>query len=164
MEKGKGKMLVKANGEKFIPSFRIHTQALSVGFVISGKKNFNSSTQILAPPSFHSLRKLSHENDSTIKTNLNWSGRNFLSFWLHFLTPHFLWILSKNLRHRAMNNSQVDIKSFFVELTTIFSSCGGEKVWNGDENENENFEIASNKYSAQFCGNMAFKMKLQHLA
>lgn len=103
----------------------VHTHSLTTAWVVCniGKEklqlvNSNLSSSV--------LWKLSHENDSTIKTNLNWSGRNFLSFWLHFLTPHFLWILSKNLRHRAMNNSQVDIKSFFFELTTIVSSCGGD--------------------------------------
>lgn len=102
-----------------------HTYTLWVWLVISGKKNFNSSTQIFAPSSFHSLRKLSHENDSTIKTNLNWSGENFLSFWLHFLTPHFLMnFIQKFTTSSYEQFPQVDTKSFFLtKLTTIFSSC-----------------------------------------
>lgn len=111
---------------------------------------------------------MSFWNDSTIKTNLNWSGRNFpfLLTAFHSLTPHsfkFLWILSKNLRHQAQflseYNSQVgsrrgsveecERESAFIELTTIASF----------ERRSEGF--ASNKYLAQFCGNAPFKMEFQ---
>lgn len=113
----------------------------------------NSSTTNLAPSFSFSylltLSAMSFWNDSTIKTNLNWSGENFLSFWLHFTHSHhhhhhdeFLQILmnlSKNLRHPLLllltyytllllllfNNSQKFISSakiYYINFLKSFLS------------------------------------------
>lgn len=108
--------------EKFIPSYthNTHTHTHKKSFIIMGRNSSTNSCSVFFI--FLFTLCVSFWNDSTIKTNLNWSGWKF-SFLLtafHSL-PHttilpfkFLWILSKNLRHQAQflseRNSQVDIR------------------------------------------------------
>lgn len=158
--------------EKFIPSYthNTHTHTHKKSFIIMGRNSSTNSCSVFFI--FLFTLCVSFWNDSTIKTNLNWSGWKF-SFLLtafHSL-PHttilpfkFLWILSKNLRHQAQflseRNSQVDIRRerewmrselrAFIELTTIASFVGEKSKG-----------IASNKYLAQFCGNVPFKIHSQ---
>lgn len=115
--------------EKFIPSssFSQNTHTHSE-FIIMGR---NSSTKFCSVFFiFLFPHSLSFWNDSTIKTNLNWSGEISLSLSLTFLltalslTPSYefypkIYDIELNSSHSLVeNNSQVDIsRGAFIELS-----------------------------------------------